>query len=266
MKRFHWGDVVAEVTSKYGELVVGIDPVYENIPNCFKDLRKDSIGISNSFSAYIRLILETVKDRVGFVKFQSAFFEAIGSSGIRLLADAIYMAKSYGLMVILDAKRGDISSTSAAYAKAYLTPIEAGSYSDLEVDCITINPFLGADSVEPFLHCARTFGKGIFFLVKTSNPSAGWIQDSIAENNGEKQPISDRIARQVAEWSESCLGSQGLSSIGAVVGATFSSDAARLRAIMPNSIFLMPGIGAILFLICRSLAAVGHLELMQKPW
>jgi orotidine-5'-phosphate decarboxylase len=102
-----------------------------------------------------------------------------------------YVAKSFGLMVIFDAKRGDISSTSAAYAKAYLTPIDGGSYSNLEVDCITINPFLGIDTVEPFLHCARKFGKGIFFLVKTSNPSAGWIQDLIVDENSQKMLISD---------------------------------------------------------------------------
>jgi orotidine-5'-phosphate decarboxylase len=239
MKNTHWGDVVEKRTKSIGSLVVGIDPVYGEIPDFFKSSRNDLIGEAQSLGEYVEFVLESIKDHVGFVKFQSAFFESLGSIGIGVLANAIRCAKKHDLMVILDAKRGDINSTSVAYAKAYLTPFGYGSFSDLEVDCITINPFLGPDSVQPFLHCAREFGKGIFFLAKTSNPSAGWIQDF--SKDGES--VSDLIANQISEWAKDCIGNNGLSSIGAVVGATFPSDGVRLRELMPNSIFLAPGIG-----------------------
>jgi orotidine-5'-phosphate decarboxylase len=239
MKGFHWGDRVHQKIKTVDSLVVGIDPVCQEIPTCFKSSRNDLIGEAQSLNRYIEFILENIKDHVGFVKFQSAFFESLGSIGISVLANAIQRAKDCNLLVILDAKRGDINSTSAAYAKAYLTPFGMGSFSDLEVDCITINPFLGPDSVEPFLHCAREFGKGLFFLVKTSNPSASWIQDFSRDGTS----ISDLIACQVSEWANDCIGSSGLSSIGAVVGATFPSDGIRLRELMPYSIFLAPGIG-----------------------
>ena len=232
----NWGDVVTEGVKQHGSLVVGIDPVYEDIPDCFKNGKQGLAGQVQCLQDYNAFLIDTIAPHVGFIKLQSAFFEAHGSPGIDALARVMAYARQKDLRIILDAKRGDITSTAAAYARAYLTP--AGS--DLEADCLTINPFLGPDTVEPFVECARKYGKGLFILVKTSNPGGGWIQD--VSTDGET--VSERIAAKIDLWSQDCMGRSGLSSIGAVVGATFPEEGVRLRDIMPHSIFLMPGIGA----------------------
>jgi len=232
----HWGDFVAEKTSSHGELVLGIDPVFGDIPLAF---RKTASSVTEGLKNYVQFLLDTTADQVCFVKFQSAFFEAFGSEGIGILAQGIALAKEKKMGVILDAKRGDIGSTAAAYANAYLTPKSAGSHSDLEVDCLVVNPFLGPDTLEPFVECAHKHGKGIFVLVKTSNPGAGWLQDKIIDGTC----VSDRIAKLVAKWASETQGKSGLGNIGAVVGATFPEDGKRLRKLMPDSIILAPGIG-----------------------
>jgi len=234
MPKNHWGDHVYEMTSKFGPLAVGIDPVFEHIPDTFKERTSANEALMN----YITALLETVKGMVGFVKFQSAFFEAFGWEGVRTLSWSIAKARECGLRVILDAKRGDIGSTASAYARAYLTPTSAEG-SNLEVDCMTINPFLGIDTLQPFVDCAKKFGKGLFVLVKTSNEGAGWIQNFTHEN----EIVSERIARVVNAWAEETLGERGLSAIGAVVGITYPEDGHRIRNLMPDSVFLAPGFG-----------------------
>ncbi|MFM9950175.1 MAG: orotidine-5'-phosphate decarboxylase [Saprospiraceae bacterium] len=231
----HWGDLVQEKTQQYGQLCVGIDPVLADIPHAFKEGGKEPLEV---LSNYVHFVLDTVSADVGFIKPQSAFYEAFGSGGVAIMADLFAKAKSRGLGIILDAKRGDIGSTADAYARAYLTPKSAGG-SDLEVDCITINPFLGPETLEPFVECAKKYGKGVFFLAKTSNPGAGWLQDQMIEG----QTVSDRVSRLISGWAEETKGQSGLSAVGAVVGITFPEDARRLRQMMPNSIFLAPGLG-----------------------
>lgn len=231
----HWGDLVHEKTQSHGQLCVGIDPVIEDIPNVFKEGGKDSVEV---LSNYVHFVLDTVCNDVGYIKPQAAFYEAFGSGGVAVMADLLARAKGKGVGIVLDAKRGDISSTADAYAKAYLTPKLAGG-SDLEVDCITINPFLGPETLEPFAECAKKYGKGVFFLAKTSNPDAAWLQDQVIEG----QTVSDRIADLIAKWAEETKGQSGLSAVGAVVGVTFPEDAKRLRQIMSNSVFLAPGLG-----------------------
>jgi len=230
----NWADIVTEGVQKHGSLVVGIDPVPEDIPDCFKSGGREPVQGLQDYSAFL---IDTIAPHVSFIKPQAAFFEAFGSPGVEALARVMSYARRKGLRIILDAKRGDISSTAAAYARAYLT---AESGSDLEADCLTVNPFLGIDTVEIFVECAKKYGKGLFILVKTSNPGGGWIQDVSAEG----KTISERIASQIDKWSLDCLGSSGLSPIGAVVGATFPEQGLRLRELMPHSIFLLPGIGA----------------------
>lgn len=232
----NWADFVGEKTKERGQLVLGIDPVLSDIPDCFK---KSGSSASEAVRDYVTFLLETTADQVGFIKYQSAFFEALGAAGVAALAESIGAAKRLGHGVILDAKRGDVGGTAAAYARAYLTPASAGGVSDLEVDCMTINPFLGPETLEPFVDCARKYGKGLFVLVKTSNPGAGWLQDK--EIDGAR--VSDRIAQLVAKWAEETVGVSGLSSIGAVIGATYPEDGRRLRGLIPNSIFLAPGLG-----------------------
>lgn len=235
MSAEHWGDLVAHITVDIGELVLGVDPVAGRVPFVFKP----HTGDAEWLDPYIETLLSAATGQVGVVKFQSAYFEALGSSGVAALSRAIGRARSKGFAVILDAKRGDIGATATAYATAYLTPAHKGG-TDLEVDCITVNPFLGPDSLEPFVDCARDYGKGLFVQVKNSNPGSGWLQDQMV---GEER-VSDRVGRLVDEWAAQTRGNSGLGNVGAVVGVTYPQDGARLRTVMPDAIFLAPGFGA----------------------
>jgi orotidine-5'-phosphate decarboxylase len=228
-----WGDLVSAKVAGYGQLVLGIDPAPEHAPLAL------SAGPSPFLRRYAELLMDAAHGLVGFIKFQSAFFEAFGSGGMSELARAIAVAKELDYAVILDAKRGDIGSTAEAYARAYLSPAHAGG-TDLEVDCLTVNPFLGPEAMEPFVARARDFGKGLFVLVKTSNPDSGWLQDQRL-NGGS---VSDLVAQLVARWAEATMGTSGVGAVGAVVGATYPGQASRLRKLMPRSTFLAPGLGA----------------------
>jgi orotidine-5'-phosphate decarboxylase len=226
----HWGDTVRNKVQSVGPLILGIDPAPNHAPA--------ALGADPDLflQRYTEALLDGAGDKVAFVKFQSAYFEAFGSAGIRSLAKCIASARERGLGIILDAKRGDISSTADAYAQAYLVP----GASDLEVDCMTINPFLGPDTLEPFLKCARSFGKGLFVLVKTSNEGSGWLQDKKIDGAS----VSHRIADLVAKWADETVGDSGVAAVGAVVGATYPAEAEQLRRMMPKSVFLAPGLGA----------------------
>jgi orotidine-5'-phosphate decarboxylase len=229
----HWGDLVSAKVAAHGQIVLGIDPVPEHAPLAL------SAGPSPFLRRYTEVLMDAGRGLVGFVKFQSAFFEAFGSEGVAELARAIAVAKELGYAVILDAKRGDIGSTAEAYAQAYLSPADAGG-SDLEVDCLTVNPFLGPETIEPFVARARDFGKGLFVLVKTSNPGSGWLQDQHL-NEGS---VSERVADMVARLAEATIGASGIGAVGAVVGATYPEQASRLRKLMPRSPLLAPGLGS----------------------
>ena len=226
----HWGDIAKVGSETFGPLVLGIDPVPAHAPSAL------SSNPDTFLESYTALLLDAAAGKTGFVKFQSAYFEAWGSAGVASLSKCIAMAKERGLAVILDAKRGDIGSTAEAYALAYLTP----GKSNLEVDCLTINPFLGPETLEPFVDCARKFGKGLFVLVKTSNPGSGWMQDQIVDGIS----VSQRVARLVAAWAEETVGNSGVGAVGAVVGATYPGQGLQLRQSMPRSVFLAPGLGA----------------------
>jgi orotidine-5'-phosphate decarboxylase len=227
----HWGDSVKTRIESFGNLVLGIDPSPEHAP-------LGMLAQSDRFlERYTESLLDAAgADKVAFVKFQSAYFEAWGSEGLASLSRCISMARERQFSIILDAKRGDIGSTAEAYARAYLEP----GQSDLEVDCLTVNPFLGPDTLEPFVDRARHFGKGLFILVKTSNPGSGWLQDQQIENIS----VSERIADAVARWADQAVGSSGVSAVGAVVGATYPNQGKALRTLMPRSTFLAPGLGA----------------------
>ena len=172
------------------------------------------------------------------VKPQLAFFEALGADGLRALEDASAYAREAGLLVIADGKRGDIGSTARAYAAAYLEPRETAPPL---ADALTVNPYLGEDSVEPFLQAARLHGAGVFVLVRTSNAGAADIQD-LALSDG--RPLWRHVARLVAEWGEGLVGERGLSSVGAVIGATSPRAVGEARRAMPQAVFLLPGVGA----------------------
>lgn len=178
-------------------------------------------------------IIEACAPYVAAIKPQLAFFEARGLDGLRALAETLRFARGLGLITIADAKRGDIGSTSAAYAEAFL------GGGDFGCDAVTVNPYLGSDAMAPFVARVRA-GKGLFVLVKTSNPSSGEFQDRLAPD----RPLWEAVAERITGWGGDFLDANGLSPVGAVVGATYPDDARRARELMPNAIILVPGYGA----------------------
>ena len=228
-----WVEIVEENVARFGDLVVGIDPSLADIPHVL--VPEDG---ENWIGGYVDFILDTVEGRAGFVKFQAAYFEALGLVGLTALSAGMKRARAAGMGVILDAKRGDIGATATAYARAYLTPAAEGGSGDFEADCLTINPLMGPDTLDPFVTCARRFGKGLFVLCRTSNPGAGWLQDKMTGN----RQISDRLADLIGTLDRSDTGA--LSPFGAVIGATVPQEGRRLRQLLPRSIILAPGLGA----------------------
>jgi orotidine-5'-phosphate decarboxylase len=178
-------------------------------------------------------VVEACASSVVAIKPQLAFFEARGVDGLRALAEVLKLARTLKLLTIADAKRGDIGSTSAAYAEAFLGD------GDFACDAITVNPYLGSDALAPFVARVRA-GRGVFVLVKTSNPSSGEFQDRPAPD----RPLWEMVAERVHGWSSDFIGAHDLTPVGAVVGATYPDHARRARELMPNSVILVPGYGA----------------------
>ena len=232
MESLSWVEIVERNVRQFGDLVVGIDPSLPDLPRFLEP------GDANWIGAFVDLILDAAEGNAGFVKFQSAYFEAGGLAGLAALSAGMKRARAAGIGVIMDAKRGDIGATAAAYGRAYLTPVTDGGSGDFEADCLTINPLMGPDTLEPFVDCANRFGKGLFVLCRTSNPGAGWLQDKMAGN----RLVSDRVADLIG--SLDIADPQALSPIGAVIGATVPNEGRRLRHLLPRSIILAPGLGA----------------------
>ena len=213
--------------------MVGLDPRPDHFPEPFRE--RAAAGGRAAVQAttdYNRALLDVVAPKVGIVKPQSAFFEALGPEGFAALADAVQHAKALGLQVLMDAKRGDIGSTSEAYARAFLS----GEVFPA-CDALTVNPYLGEDACQPFFDAARAHAAGLFVLVKTSNPGAGLFQDHGAT------PLADEVAGMVRRWGDALHDADGWSSIGAVVGATRPEELAHFRAAMPRAPILLPGFG-----------------------
>lgn len=236
----HFGDRIANVVAdRQSQLVVGLDPRIELLP---VELRGDAhLGPATAALAYERFcrsVIDAVAPYAVAVKPQLAFFEALGSPGLQALEEVVDYARTAELLVILDAKRGDIGSTARAYAAAYLE--DRGSLPPFG-DALTVNPYLGGDAIEPFVTACRRTGTGIFCLVKTSNPGSTDLQD-LALSDG--RPLWQHVGELVDQWGETVVGEQGLSSVGAVIGATHPHVIADARRLLPRSILLMPGVGA----------------------
>jgi orotidine-5'-phosphate decarboxylase len=214
------------VERKQSQLVVGLDPVRERLPD---ELRNDTPAAA--FAEFCRGIVDAVAPAAVAVKPQSAFFEAIGHEGVRVFEDVCAYAREAGLLVIADAKRGDIGSTALAYATAFI-PL---------ADAVTVNPYLGGDSLAPFLDACRREGAGVFCVVKTSNAGGADVQDAVLADG---RRLWEHVAGLVREWGEDLVGERGLSSLGAVVGATFPQEVAEARRLLPSAVLLLPGIGA----------------------
>jgi orotidine-5'-phosphate decarboxylase len=240
----HFADrVIEQIKLKQSFLVLGIDPNFDLLPEDMRPRYLEKYEINGKLWDFVKSLIDNTADLVCAVKFQSAYFEQFGSWGVRVLAKSVQYAKSVGLLVIMDAKRGDIGSTSEAYAKAYLNSQKTFKnfefYSYLDSDAVTVNPFLGLDTLDNWLDVAKQ-GKGVFVLVKTSNPGSGFIQDAMI---GDKT-VSQSLANFINSKAEESLGESGYSNLGAVVGATKIEESLDLRSKMPKSIILAPGIGA----------------------
>lgn len=231
--------LAAAVERKRSQLCVGLDPRLDLLP---VELRGDAtLGRSAGAAAVARFcrgIVDAVAPSAVAVKPQVAFFEALGAPGWEALEDVCAYARGAGLLVVADAKRGDIGSTARAYASAFLEP--RGSDAPL-ADALTVNPYLGQDSVDPFLASCRRHGAGVFFLVRTSNAGAADIQDAVLSDG---TPVWRHVAALVHEWGAGLVGERGLSSVGAVVGATVPRIVGEARRAMPQAIVLLPGVGA----------------------
>jgi orotidine-5'-phosphate decarboxylase len=235
----HFADRIAEaVERKRTQLVLGLDPQRELLPvELAGDAHLGRAEAADAYARFCRGLIDAAAPYVVGVKPQLAFFEALGADGIGALEQVCAYARSAGLLVIADAKRGDIGSTARAYATAFLEPTEAGPPL---ADAMTVSPFLGRDAVEPFLLACRRHGAGIFCLVKTSNAGAVDVQD-LALSDG--RPFWHQIAELVDDWGQDLVGEHGLSSIGAVVGATFPRAVAEARRLMPKAVLLLLGVG-----------------------
>ncbi|NUO08796.1 MAG: orotidine-5'-phosphate decarboxylase [Candidatus Brocadia sp.] len=239
--------LIAAIKRKNSCVVVGLDPHFKLIPDAIK--QKFSTFQRQNLEYAARIILEfnlqvidLIAPLAGVVKPQIAFYELYGWWGIWAYAETIKYARQKGLLVIGDVKRGDVPSTAEAYADAHIGEVHIDNIVEtpFAADAVTVNPYLGADSLLPFLQTAKKQNKGIFVLVKTSNPGSGEFQDLMC--GGKK--LHETIAEKTHAWGKDLMGKQGYSAVGAVVGATFSHEISTLRKIMPAAYFLVPGYGA----------------------
>ncbi|HEV8040511.1 MAG TPA: orotidine-5'-phosphate decarboxylase [Bryobacteraceae bacterium] len=217
--------------------VVGLDPRIELMPAFIKSGRGALTPdvVRSAIRDFHELVLDTIAGLAAIVKPQLAFYEQYGSAGIQAFEDTVQAAKQRGLLVIADGKRNDVDSTAEAYAAAYL------GETSFDVDAMTVTPYLGPDSMLPYLDACRRHGKGIFVVLKTSNPGSRDYQDQILQGTG--RPLYESIAQTIRDFGEGQIGESGYSSVGAVVGATFPEDARRLRALLPHAFILVTGYG-----------------------
>ncbi len=228
-------------------IVVGLDPMMKFIPesikkNAFAEYGETLAGAAEAIWQYNKGLIDAIYDLIPAVKPQIAMYEQFGVEGLLAYKKTLDYCKEKDLVIIGDIKRGDIGSTSSAYATGHLGKITIGgnTYAPFDEDFATVNPYLGSDGVKPFIDVCKEEKKGIFILVKTSNPSSGEFQDRLIDG----KPLYEWVGRKVDEWGADCMGSNGYSYVGAVVGATYPEMGKILRDIMPKSYILVPGYGA----------------------
>ena len=244
----HFADALMQaIGEKNSALCVGLDPRIELIPHrvreaAFRQFSNPAQAASEAFLAFGKGVLDAVAPIIPAVKVQIAFYEMLGWQGVKAYQETVAYARQKGLLVIGDVKRGDIGSTCEAYAAGHLGRVSIGG-EDIRIwheDAITVNPYLGSDGIIPFRDRAKHFGKGFFVLLKTSNPSGVEIQDLLSDG----EPVHVHLAKLVRAWGEGLVGESGYTSVGAVVGATYPESLCRLRRMMPETPFLVPGFGA----------------------
>ncbi len=240
-------ELVKKIQEKDAPVVIGLDPMLSYIPEHIVDeaVREKGETLEAAAEAvwqFNKAIVDATCDLVPAVKPQIAMYEQFGVPGMAVFARTVEYCGEKGLTVIGDIKRGDIGSTSAAYAAGHIGTVKVGGrvLRGFREDFVTVNPYLGTDGVKPFADVCAQEGKGIFVLVKTSNPSSGEFQDRLIDG----KPLYEHVAEKVNEWGEGCVGACGYSAVGAVVGATYPQQGRVLRALMPKAYILVPGYGA----------------------
>ena len=238
--------LIANIKKTGAPIVVGLDPMLKYIPEhiqkkAFAEFGETLEGAAEAIWQFNKEIVDKTYDLIPAVKPQIAMYEQFGIPGLVAFKKTVDYCKSKGLVVIGDIKRGDIGSTSSAYAVGHIGKVQVGSktYAPFDEDFVTVNPYLGSDGVNPFIDVCKEEKKGLFILVKTSNPSSGEFQDQMI--NG--RPLYELVGEKVAQWGEDCMGDE-YSYIGAVVGATYPEMGKVLRKVMPKSYILVPGYGA----------------------
>ncbi len=238
--------LVEKISVLNAPVVVGLDPMLGYVPEhiqkkAFEEYGETLEGAAEAIWQFNKAIVDATYDLIPAVKPQIAMYEQFGIPGLAAFAKTCEYCKSKGLVVIGDIKRGDIGSTSGAYAMGHLGKVQVGtrSYSGFSEDFVTVNPYLGTDGVKPFVDVCKQENKGIFVLVKTSNPSSGEFQDQLVDGT----PLYELVAKKVVEWGEECMGDT-YSNVGCVVGATYPEMGKVLRKLMPKTYILVPGYGA----------------------
>lgn len=238
--------LITKIQQTGAPIVVGLDPMMKFIPEqiqkaAYAQYGETLEGAAEAIWQYNKGIVDAIYDLIPAVKPQIAMYEQFGIPGVIAFKKTVDYCKEKGLVVIGDVKRGDIGSTSEAYAVGHLGKAQVGekSYYGFDEDFVTVNPYLGSDGVKPFIKVCQEEKKGIFVLVKTSNPSSGELQDKLVDG----KPIYELVGEQVAAWGEECMG-DGYSYVGAVVGATYPEQGRILRKVMPKAFILVPGYGA----------------------
>ena len=246
--------LVDKIKKTGAPIVAGLDPTLKFVPahikkKAFAEYGETMKGAAEAVWQYNKAIVDAISDLIPAVKPQIAMYEQFGVEGMIVFQRTVEYCKEKGLVVIGDVKRGDIGSTSEAYAVGHLGQVQVGSTlcRGFDEDFVTVNPYLGSDGVKPFIKVCQEEKKGIFVLVKTSNPSSGEFQDrlikGVDEKGSEERPLYEVVGEQVASWGAECMG-DSYSYVGAVVGATYPEQGKILRKIMPKAYILVPGYGA----------------------
>ena len=238
--------LIEKIKKTKAPICVGLDPMLNYIPEhilkkSYSEFGETLEGAADAIWQFNKEIVDHTYDLIPSVKPQIAMYEQFGIEGLKSYQKTVDYCQEKGLLVIGDAKRGDIGSTSAAYATGHLGKVQVGgkTYSGFHTDFLTVNPYLGTDGVKPFVDVCNSDDKGLFVLVKTSNPSSGEFQDRLIDG----RPLYELVAEKVVEWGDTCMDGD-YSNVGAVVGATYPEMSKVLRKLMPRTYFLVPGYGA----------------------
>lgn len=237
-------ELIEKIKEMQNPTVIGLDPRYEMIPEIIRSKYPQNMeGVAKAIVEFNKKLIDATCDIIPAVKPQIAFYEMYGLEGMKAFEETCNYAKQKGMFVIADIKRGDIGTTAKAYSNAFLGKTKIGDKEEsiFDVDFVTLNPYMGIDSVKPFIEDCINYNKGVFILAKTSNPSSGDLQDVKLEGGEE---VYIKVAKLIKEWGKDLIGENGYSSVAAVVGATYPNQLEQIRKVAPNTFFLVPGYGA----------------------